>query len=154
MFNQGRRQRRTGGNSYPLIFTKVIFVNRLKPMRKIGSIMRGVTSPTIFEFQPNAAFTLSGFDDQERNLTFVKTAFQVFIMINNSKDRLFLNRLKHISFLVSRLLLSLQAWTWAYKIICWISLNLGYQKNFSKGQLMLYRFFPLFACNFLLFSKV
>jgi len=24
-----------------------------------------------------AAFTLSGFDDQERNLTFVKTAFQV-----------------------------------------------------------------------------
>jgi len=23
----------------------------------------------------NAAFTLSGFDDQERNLTFVKTAF-------------------------------------------------------------------------------
>jgi len=25
----------------------------------------------------NAAFTLSGFDDQERNLTFVKTAFQV-----------------------------------------------------------------------------
>jgi len=25
----------------------------------------------------NAAFTLSGFDDQEQNLTFVKTAFQV-----------------------------------------------------------------------------
>jgi len=25
----------------------------------------------------NAAFTCSGFDDQERNLTFVKTAFQV-----------------------------------------------------------------------------
>jgi len=25
----------------------------------------------------NAAFTLSGFDHQERNLTFVKTAFQV-----------------------------------------------------------------------------
>jgi len=25
----------------------------------------------------NAAFTLSGFDDQERNLAFVKTAFQV-----------------------------------------------------------------------------
>jgi len=25
----------------------------------------------------NAAFTLSGFDDQERNLTFVKAAFQV-----------------------------------------------------------------------------
>jgi len=25
----------------------------------------------------NAAFTLSGFDDQERNLTFVKTAFQI-----------------------------------------------------------------------------
>jgi len=25
----------------------------------------------------NAAFTLSGFDDQERNLIFVKTAFQV-----------------------------------------------------------------------------
>jgi len=25
-----------------------------------------------------ATFTLSGFDDQERNLTFVKTAFQVF----------------------------------------------------------------------------
>jgi len=25
----------------------------------------------------NAAFTLIGFDDQERNLTFVKTAFQV-----------------------------------------------------------------------------
>jgi len=24
-----------------------------------------------------AAFTLSGFDDQERNLSFVKTAFQV-----------------------------------------------------------------------------
>jgi len=27
--------------------------------------------------QTNAAFTLSGFDDQERNLTFVKTDFQV-----------------------------------------------------------------------------
>jgi len=26
----------------------------------------------------NAAFTLNGFDDQERNLTFVKTDFQVF----------------------------------------------------------------------------
>jgi len=25
----------------------------------------------------NASFTLSGFDNQERNLTFVKTAFQV-----------------------------------------------------------------------------
>jgi len=25
-----------------------------------------------------AAFTLNGFDDQERNLTFVKTDFQVF----------------------------------------------------------------------------
>jgi len=25
----------------------------------------------------NAAFTLNGFDDQERNLTFVKTDFQV-----------------------------------------------------------------------------
>jgi len=28
-------------------------------------------------FKSNAAFTLSGFDDQERNLTIVKTAFQV-----------------------------------------------------------------------------
>jgi len=28
----------------------------------------------------NAAFTLSGFDDQERNLTFVKTAFQVLLL--------------------------------------------------------------------------
>jgi len=28
--------------------------------------------------EANAAFTLSGFDNQERNLTFVKTAFQVF----------------------------------------------------------------------------
>jgi len=28
-------------------------------------------------WKTNAAFTLSGFDDQERNLTFVKTAFQV-----------------------------------------------------------------------------
>jgi len=27
-----------------------------------------------------AAFTLSGFDDQERNLTFVKTAFHVYKM--------------------------------------------------------------------------
>jgi len=27
--------------------------------------------------QHNTAFTLSGFDDQERNLTIVKTAFQV-----------------------------------------------------------------------------
>jgi len=27
--------------------------------------------------ESNAAFTLSGFDNQERNLTFVKTAFQV-----------------------------------------------------------------------------
>jgi len=25
----------------------------------------------------NTSFTLSGFDDQERNLTFVKTAFQI-----------------------------------------------------------------------------
>jgi len=30
-----------------------------------------------FRRESNAAFTLSGFDDQERNLTFVKTAFQV-----------------------------------------------------------------------------
>jgi len=28
--------------------------------------------------QPYAAFTLNDFDDQERNLTFVKTDFQVF----------------------------------------------------------------------------
>jgi len=28
----------------------------------------------------NAAFTLSGFDDQERNLTIVKTVFQVLIL--------------------------------------------------------------------------
>jgi len=28
-------------------------------------------------YQTYAAFTLSGFDDQERNLTFVKTTFQV-----------------------------------------------------------------------------
>jgi len=28
-------------------------------------------------FVLNAAFTFSDFDDQERNLTFVKTAFQV-----------------------------------------------------------------------------
>jgi len=27
--------------------------------------------------ESNTAFTLSGFDDQERNLTFVKTTFQV-----------------------------------------------------------------------------
>jgi len=33
----------------------------------------------VFDYSPptNAAFTLSGFDYQERNLTFVKTAFQV-----------------------------------------------------------------------------
>jgi len=32
---------------------------------------------TRHEAQIYAAFTLSGFDDQERNLTYVKTAFQV-----------------------------------------------------------------------------
>jgi len=32
---------------------------------------------TVSAAQSNAAFTLNGFDDQERNLTFVKTAFQV-----------------------------------------------------------------------------
>jgi len=30
-----------------------------------------------------AAFTLSGFDEQERNLTFVKTAFQVLKLLYN-----------------------------------------------------------------------
>jgi len=30
-----------------------------------------------FECETYAAFTLSGFDDEERNLTFVKTAFQI-----------------------------------------------------------------------------
>jgi len=34
-------------------------------------------SPLCVDEQSYAAFTLSGFDDQERNLTFVKTAFQV-----------------------------------------------------------------------------
>jgi len=33
--------------------------------------------PKNYSILTNAAFTLSGFDDQERNLTFVKTAFQV-----------------------------------------------------------------------------
>jgi len=29
------------------------------------------------KYEYNAAFTISGFDDQERNLSFVKTAIQV-----------------------------------------------------------------------------
>jgi len=32
----------------------------------------------VIDFVTNAAFTLSGFDNQERNPTFVKTDFQVF----------------------------------------------------------------------------
>jgi len=34
-----------------------------------------------------AAFTLSGFDDQERNSTFVKTAFQVLTFISSSQTK-------------------------------------------------------------------
>jgi len=34
-----------------------------------------LSQPAVIVF--NAAFTLSGFNDQERNLTFVKTVFQV-----------------------------------------------------------------------------
>jgi len=40
--------------------------------------------------EPNAAFTLNGFDDYERNLTFVKTDFQVlklkFYVYNFKQD--------------------------------------------------------------------
>jgi len=39
---------------------------------KISEIFRG--------WKTNAAFTLNGFDDQERNLTFVKTDFQVYLV--------------------------------------------------------------------------
>jgi len=41
-------------------------------------------------YVPYAVFTLGGFDDQERNLTFVKTAFQVlklqFLEQNIARD--------------------------------------------------------------------
>jgi len=35
---------------------------------------------TILTFEFNPAFTLNGFDNQERNLTFVKTDFQVLTL--------------------------------------------------------------------------
>jgi len=35
------------------------------------------TTTAVAFYETNAAFTLNGFDDQERNLTFVKTNFRV-----------------------------------------------------------------------------
>jgi len=36
-----------------------------------------IIMPNTLQFMTNAAFTLYGFDNQERNLMFVQTAFQV-----------------------------------------------------------------------------
>jgi len=44
-------------------------------MKKIESLLK--IARWNFCFETYAAFTLNGFDDQERNLTFVKTDFQV-----------------------------------------------------------------------------
>jgi len=61
---QGRRHGGDWGGTVPRLFTKVVFVNRLEPMRKKLGVW-GVTSPTIFEFQPE----LSGF--QRPDLTYI-----------------------------------------------------------------------------------
>jgi len=50
----------SGGGTVPPFLTKVIFVNRLKPMRKYWRY-GGMTSPTIFKFQPD--FVTSVFKD-------------------------------------------------------------------------------------------
>jgi len=54
---QGRRHGGDWEGTVPPLLTKVIFVNRLKPMRKyLGYGGGGVTLPTILEFQPEFDF--------------------------------------------------------------------------------------------------
>jgi len=59
---QGRRHEGDWGETVPPLLTKIIFVNRLKPIIKYWGY-GGVTSPTIFEFQPE--IITSGFQRQD-----------------------------------------------------------------------------------------
>jgi len=56
---------------------KITVVRNCKKKRNHLLSMTSMTMFTQSQNPSNAAFTHSGFDDQERNLTFVKTAFQV-----------------------------------------------------------------------------
>jgi len=70
---QGRRH---GGTVPPPLLTKVIFVNRLEPMRKNWGYVGGLTSPTILKFQPE--FVTSGF--QRPDLTYILSNLFLLLM--------------------------------------------------------------------------
>jgi len=73
---QGRRHGGTGGKGPPTPHKGHFYKSPRTDEKKIGGMGRGVTSPTIFEFQPE--FVTSGF--QRPDLTYILSNYFLLLM--------------------------------------------------------------------------